>query len=168
MQCSAVQCSGRRVALRRFAMSDLTGLAIGVEARKRNGSFDAERNVQVGMRSSRARTHTRVRAHMRAHAHTRTRLTHLCCFRARAWGWSGQDWLLEQGRQGMKNGKGWYDYSKDMKRCCLCLPCLPPSSVLPTSLLAQPTSAPGLTRPRLRRDSLAHVCAAQVRQCSGR
>ena len=45
-----------------FAMSDLTGLAIGVEARKRNGTFDPERQVQ--------------------------------------------DWLLEQGRQGMKNSKG--------------------------------------------------------------
>ena len=65
VQCIAVQCSGRRVASRRFAMSDLTGLAIGVEARKRNGSFDAERNVQVRP----ARAPTRVCAHTCAHMH---------------------------------------------------------------------------------------------------
>jgi len=55
-----------------FAMGDLTGLAIGVEARKRNGTFDPETVVQ--------------------------------------------DWLVEQGRLGMKTNAGYYDYTKDRKR----------------------------------------------------
>jgi 3-hydroxyacyl-CoA dehydrogenase len=55
-----------------FSLTDLTGTGIGVQARKRNGTFDPERNVL--------------------------------------------DWIIDQGREGMKNGAGWYDYDQNRKK----------------------------------------------------
>jgi len=55
-----------------LSMTDLTGTAIGVEARKRNGLFDPEKILQ--------------------------------------------DWLVDQNRMGMKNGKGYYDYDANRKK----------------------------------------------------